>query len=1195
MAVTKVGSSAPAGSTGAVTLPWPAGHAAGDLAIIYISGGSGSSYAAPALPSDCTNLGTVAGASDANTATGNGVGFRVCYLLATSSSMPDLTIADVGNYTLAAMTVFRGVDQTTPIFASNVAEGPTATTNQTKSAGTAPVAGLSASTLAILIFGMGDALPTESTTFGTEEVDTSIDAGTYEGTLFSAVGTLSDPDSTSYSITRGSTSSRSNFGRAWVIPNPMAVSAISGDSASVLSTSATLAGTGALAATAPATLDATGTLTGSGLLIGDTTFQLTTNGELGGFGELIGTSVSVLSASGNITGLTDSLLSANVSLQLSASGNLTAIGSMSANVGTVLTAVGTLNSEGGLVGLSESVLTASGNLSQLNELAGLATMGLTVAPATLSGSYTLGGTSASTMTATGTLTGRGALVGTSTGVLNAVGTGVPGGFLSGLSSSALTAVGSLRSVTLSSIAINFRNKWLAVYNARQALHNKISGLTKLTLESQSTAITSLQNQITHPVTGLSALSTAQTTLNSRVSLVEGDIEVLAEDITELGVSVEGKASVAVTNSLTARIDTIDSPYGINLLNNPGLAVDMRNWGTVIWNEVNDPDWIVERNLLGVGYQVAGFNNFGFRHPATPATGVSFVAGGDYVEATEALDYIASGKICSSNLAYAELRLYFYNDVLTPLGEVPSVPNSVGYVGGTSESNWVYSYVKATAPAGTKWMRLGLRGLTNGAATPRAQVMKAMVEQASIGQTVPSAWNVGRLAAWAEWNLQFDVNGHISGVSLSSDGKTSDFVINADTFGVQKPGGGAGLTWSNGHLWNKGTTYSVILGQDMTPDEDVIMWIGPNPTSPQTALKEDAAMYIMEDGSAVFRGTLNQSLITGSAFELGSTRIHTGGGRLAPFTARAAAYRGTGTRFSGAVTLSDFQSPNVGTGYHFKRFSRQKADVNLHCFFQGDGNAGDREDLHLEVQYDGGAWLTITTKAAIDTDNHGSWVFFIRYTTKEVWDTVAFRARTVGGYSMILSLAVEIDNTYETGNAPESWSGTDASTGTGGTAPPPTGGGGGGGDPGGGTFCVVADMAYLPDGTLVAANEDGTQFPCWNGEIEDPAIEWHPLRSMPFGYAPSYIVVTENGAAVPQSESTPIPLRDGRMVTTLQCLDQEVLTNIAGKLEWSRVVSLDYLGVVRVAKPDLGDRVFFAGTNPLATIATHNIRNKDLDP
>lgn len=1191
MAVTKVGSSAPAGSTGAITLSWPAGHQAGDLAVIYLTAGSNSSYVAPALPAGCTNLGAISDAIDASTTTGNGGCLRICYAIATSSAEPDIAVADAGNYTIAAMTVFRGVDTSAPIFASSITEGGTSTTTATKSTGTPPVAGLTGTTLGILIFGMGDALSTTSTGFGVEEVDTSIDAGIYEGTLFSAVGDLTS-SSGAASITRATTSSRSNYVVAWVIPNPQSVSVISGDSATVLSTSASLAGTGALVATAPATLDATGTLSGSGLLIGDTTFQLTTNGELGGFGELIGTSASVLNASGIGQAITDSLLSANVSLQLNVSGNLTAIGSMSANVGTVLTAIGTLNSEGGLVGLSESVLTASGSLSQLNELVGLATMGLTVAPATLDGLFTLGGTSVSTMTATGTLTGRGTLVGTSTGVLNAIGTGVPGGFLSGSSSSTLTAVGSLRSVTLSAIATNFRNKWLAVYNARQALHNKISGVTKLTLESQSTAITSLQNQITHPVTGLSALSTAQTTLNSRVSLVEGNIEVLAEDITDLSVSVDGKASVAVTNSLTARIDTIDSPYGINLLNNPGLAVDMRNWGTVIWNEVNDPDWIIERNVFGVGYQVAGFNNFGFRHPATPATGVSFVAGGDYMEAAEALDYIASGKICSSNLAYAELRLYFYNDVFTPLGEIPSVPNSVGYVGGTSETNWVLSYVKATAPAGTKWMRLGLRGLTNGAATPRAQVMKAMIEQASIGQTVPSAWNVGRLAAWAEWDLQFDVNGHISGVSLSSDGKTSDFVINADTFGVQKPGGGPALTWTNGVIWNKGVTYSVILGQDLTPDEDVILWIGPNPASPQAALKEDASIYFTEDGSAVFRGTVNQSLLTGSAMELGSTRIHTGGGRLAPFTARGSAYKAQVSNWSGSVTVSDFQSPNVGTGYHFKRCSRQVTDVNLNCYFEGNSN-NEVDNLYLEVQYDGGAWTTIISQTGINTDNHGGWVFLIRYTTIETWNTVSFRARTTGGHSSILALTVEIDNTFETGNAPGTWSGNDASSGTSTTAPPAPGGGGDG--TGGGSFCVVADMAYLPDGTLVAANEDGTQFPCWNGDVEEPAIDWHPLRSMPFGFAPAYIVMAENGAAVPQSESTPIPLRDGRLVKTLECLGHEVLTNMAGKLEWSRVVSLDYLGVVRVAKPDLGDRVFFAGTTPHATIATHNIRDKDIEP
>ena len=1190
MAVTHVGVSNPAASTGAITLAWPVGHQAGDVAIISLVS---RDTTIPALPSGTTNVGTVVG-NDASTTTNGSVSLRVCWKVAASSSEADLSIADAGAFTVASMTVYRGVDTGAPIFASLLDEVGVSSTNAARTWDTAaPIAGLTEEAMAVAIFAAGDNKNTPTSSFGTLITDLAIDGGSYDGALAVAHGGVY-PSAPTPTFTRSSTPTRVSACSAWIILRAMAVSAISGDSASVLSTSATLAGTGALAATAPATLDATGTLTGSGLLIGDTTFQLTTSAGLSGFGELVGTSASVLSASGNGQALTDSLLSANVSLQLSASGTLSAIGSMSANTGTVLTAVGTLSSGGSLVGTSASVLTTSGNLSQLNELSGLATMGLTVAPATLSGSFTLGGSSASTMTATGILSGRGSLIGTSVNTLNAIGTGVPGGFLSGSSSSTLTAVGSLRSVTLSAIATNFRNKWLAVYNARQALHNKISGVTKLTLESQSTAITSLQNQITHPDTGLSALSTAQTTLNSRVSLVEGDIEVLAGDITDLSVTVDGKASVAVTNSLTARIDTIDSPYGVNLLNNPGLAVDMRNWGTVIWNEVNDPDWIVERNLLGVGYQVAGYNNFGFRHPATPATGVHFVAGGDYVEATAGLDYFLSGKICSSNLAAADLQISFHDSTLTWLGDATASPNSVGYVGGTNEANWGFTYVKATAPANTKWMRVALRGLTNGAATPRAQVMKAMIEQASVGQTVPSAWNVGRLAAWAEWDLQFDVNGHISGVSLSSDGKTSDFIINADNFSVQKPGGGPALTWTNGVLWNKGTTYSVIMGQDLTPDGDVILWIGPNPASPQAALKEDASIYFTEDGSAVFRGTVNQSLLTGSALELGSTRIHTGGGRLAPFAVREFSYKGQGdgaANFSATVTLPAFQSPNIGTGYHHLRLSRQKCDVVIDCIMHGDGSGG--ENVFIEVQYNGGAWSTIASRSGINVDYRGAWTFLIRYTTLETWDTVAFRARTNNANTMCLALSVLVDNTYESGNAAGSSSGLDAVSGGGGSAPPapppPAPGEGGGG--GGGVFCVVADMAYLPDGTLVAANEDGTQFPCWNGDIEDPGIELHPLRSMPFGYAPAYIVVTENGAAVPQSESTPIPLRDGRMVTTLECLGHEVLTNIDGKLAWSRVMSLDYLGTVRVAKPDLGNRVFFAGTTPHATIATHNIVNK----
>lgn len=317
--------------------------------------------------------------------------------------------------------------------------------------------------------------------------------------------------------------------------------------------------------------------------------------------------------------------------------------------------------------------------------------------------------------------------------------------------------------------------------------------------------------------------------------------------------------------------------------------------------------------------------------------------------------------------------------------------------------------------------------------------------------------------------------------------------------------------------------------------------------------------------------------------------------MAPFTIRDFAFKGQplgDPNFSATIPVMDFQSPDVGEGYHFKRFSRLKADVVLRCDLHGDGSGG--ETVYLEVQYDGGAWTTIASRSSIDVDYKASWTFLIRYTTLASWTTCAFRSRTTNGNTVCLAFSVTVDNTYETSNAAGSSSGFDTSSGSGGSGGGPVpggGGGGGGGDP----YCLVADLAYLPDGTLVADNLVGTDFPCWNGYIENPGIVMHPLQSMPFGYEQAFIVETENGCAVPQSVSTPIPLRDGRMVTTLDCLGHEVLTNRDGVLAWSMVASLKSLGTVRVAKPDLGDRVFFAGMDPRFTIATHNIRSKDMEP
>lgn len=681
-----------------------------------------------------------------------------------------------------------------------------------------------------------------------------------------------------------------------------------------------------------------------------------------------------------------------------------------------------------------------------------------------------------------------------------------------------------------------------------------------------------------------------------VSVADVRISAQASQITALTSEVAGKATVSALNSLTTRVLTIEAEYGVNLLPNPGLVVDARNWAISTWNSASRPEWSHGRDLLGAGYQVAGTHNFGMAYAGTTANaGEYYSALGDKFPMEAGVTYGFQALLAMAQVEALDVAIEGYNAAGTYLGDMATLYNDqTGYTGGTNRVNWRAMSVLFNTFAGTAYGCLRVRVRTKAAGVnPRAHVMETMVEKLAPGQPAVSPFNFGSSAAWAEWNLMFNINGHISGIQYAADGHTANFIVDADNFEVRSTRASSFLSWNSGRLWNKGTDFSVILGQDMTPDEDVIMWIGPNPASPQAALKEDAAMYIMEDGTAVFRGTIHQSLLTGSAMELGSTRIHTGGGRLAPFTLREFGYKGQptgGTNFSATVTLDGFQSPSVGTGYHHKRFSRQKADVVLECTLHGDGSGG--ENVYVEVQYDGGAWTTILSRTGINVDYRGGFTFLVRYTTAEIWNTVAFRARTTNANTICLAFSATVDNTFESGNTAGTNSGMDATSGGGGAPPPPPGEGGG---EGGGGFCLVADRTFLPDGGMLQDARLGTQILCWDGLLEEPGLELHALRKKPFGYEASFLVTADNGAAVAQSASTPTPVRTGEMLRTDGLLGQEVLTNINGVLSWSQVVSVEALGVRRVVKPDVGDRILFAGTTPAATIATHNLRDKDLEP
>lgn len=154
---------------------------------------------------------------------------------------------------------------------------------------------------------------------------------------------------------------------------------------------------------------------------------------------------------------------------------------------------------------------------------------------------------------------------------------------------------------------------------------------------------------------------------------------------------------------------------------------------------------------------------------------------------------------------------------------------------------------------------------------------------------------------------------------------------------------------------------------------------------------------------------------------------------------------------------------------------------------------------------------------------------------------------------------------------------------------PSSGSGSGGGAGGGTdpndWCVDAETTVLEDGRYVADLVPGDMVPCWNGDPENPQQELMPLLGMSFGDENCYSLITMSGYEIVQSASTPMDLRDGRSVTTPEMKGEFVLTE---DLVWEEVILVLMIGTRKVAKPDFGNRMFFAKSNTSdKCVATHN--------
>ncbi|WCE04426.1 hypothetical protein [Pseudoxanthomonas sp. JBR18] len=133
------------------------------------------------------------------------------------------------------------------------------------------------------------------------------------------------------------------------------------------------------------------------------------------------------------------------------------------------------------------------------------------------------------------------------------------------------------------------------------------------------------------------------------------------------------------------------------------------------------------------------------------------------------------------------------------------------------------------------------------------------------------------------------------------------------------------------------------------------------------------------------------------------------------------------------------------------------------------------------------------------------------------------------------------------------------------------------------YCVDWN-SVLPDGRLVRSLRVGDLVECV--DIATGERTYKPLLAMTFGYEDCCRVSTAHGSVV-QSNSTPMDMKDGRVVKTPDLDGEQVLTHRDG----FEVASVMPMGRRAVCKPDFGNCMFFAGERSDSTIATHNILYK----
>ncbi|MEX7641368.1 hypothetical protein [Stenotrophomonas maltophilia] len=306
------------------------------------------------------------------------------------------------------------------------------------------------------------------------------------------------------------------------------------------------------------------------------------------------------------------------------------------------------------------------------------------------------------------------------------------------------------------------------------------------LDATATDLTDLKSQVGN------VNSIAFNQMQTKVNNHDGQLSTQATAIQGLQAQMGDKAEASVVQEMQASVQQLG---GGNILPNASFSD-----ADVIANRmpVYSPDGLTGQTF----YQGAWTNDTGIPHgnfaliQAGTLSGVGRMWNWIDLPIEPGKEYMVSAYVSGSGRK-ASVYCEFKHPNGSTTGSMAS-PQITPPGGGQHLDQYSRLFVKGKAPAGTAFLRVVFAGQSTVNGNTFLRWVRAMVEEATPGQTKPSGWSAGGMESSASWSMNVRTDGRVGGIKLASQNGVSAFDVVADMFRVSSPGGGQRTEYSDGN-------------------------------------------------------------------------------------------------------------------------------------------------------------------------------------------------------------------------------------------------------------------------------------------------------------------------------------------------------------------------------------------------------------